>query len=282
MPIDRERLLALDIPERRFAYDERDTMLYALGIGFGSDPIDEDELRFVHEQDLHAAPTLATVIGWDRSWVPASGIDWPKVVHGDQRLIVHRPLAAAGSVVSRARVTEVAEKTSGSLVRVETRLHDASTGEAICTSSTGFFVRGGFSGVAAAKGPKPHQLPERAADVVLDAPTHRNQALLYRLSGDRNPQHAVPAVARAAGFPRPLLHGLCTYGFVCRAVLRSFCGFDPSRIAEFDARFSAPFFPGETLRIEMWRDGQVVSFRARCAERDSVVLDNGRAVLKAV
>lgn len=282
MAIDPERLLALEIPQRRFTYNERDTLLYALGVGFGSDPMDVDELSFVYEKNLKTAPTQATVVAWDRTWVPTSGIDWPKVVHGDQRLRMHRPLPAAGTVISSARVTDVLDKGSsaGALVRVETQLHDAASGDALCTSSTGFFARGdgGFSN-SVVKGPSFHPLPARAPDAVVDARTQPNQALLYRLSGDRNPLHAVPAVAQAAGFGRPVLHGLCSYGFACRAVLRSFCEFEPARIAEFDARFSAPMYAGETLRIEMWRDGTVVSFRARCIERDSIVLNNGRAVL---
>jgi acyl dehydratase len=282
MTIDYEDLLKLNIGNRRFTYTERDTMLYALGTGFGSDPMNAYELPFVYESALKASPTLATVIAWDRSWTPRSGIDWPKVVHGDQLLRIHKPLPAAGTIVSSANVTEIVDKGKerGAFVRVETRIRDAETGEALCTATTGFFARGdgGFSG-AVAKGPPCHLLPSRSPDATLDAKTRPDQALLYRLSGDRNPLHAVPSVAKTAGFARPVLHGLCTYGFACRAVLRSMCNLDPARITEFDARFSGVMFPGETLRFELWKDGNVVSFRARCIERDSIILDNGRAVL---
>ncbi|MGV3655704.1 MAG: MaoC/PaaZ C-terminal domain-containing protein [Noviherbaspirillum sp.] len=280
MAIHYEALMALDIPERVYSYTERDTMLYALGIGFGTDPMDEQELPFVHEHGLKAVPTLPMVATWDRDWVPRTGIDWLKVVHGDQRLRIHRPVPASATVVAASRVSEILDKGKdrGALVRVETVVRDKPTGTPLWTASSGFFARadGGFSGTRM-PGPAFHPIPARAPDAVLEAATSPNQALIYRLSGDRNPLHAVPEVARAAGFPRPVLHGLCTYGFACRAVLRAFCGLDPSRISSFDARFSAPMFAGETLRIDMWRDDGIVSFRARCVERDSIVLDNGRA-----
>jgi acyl dehydratase len=283
MAIEYQRLLDLEIRQREYSYTERDTMLYALGTGFGSDPMDAEELRFVYEQGLKTSPTQATVAAWDRTWVPRSGIDWPKVVHGDQRLVMHRTLPAAGTVTARSRVVDVLDKGEnvGAVVRVETRISDAVTGEPLCTTTSGFFARGGggFNG-SAMKGPQFHTVPTRTPDAMLDTRTQPNQALIYRLSGDQNPLHAVPAVAHAAGFPGPVLHGLCQYGIACRAVLKTMCDLDPSRIAEFDARFAAPMFPGETLCIEMWDDGDVVSFRGRCVERDSIVLDNGRALLR--
>ncbi|MDB5840839.1 MAG: 3-alpha,7-alpha, 12-alpha-trihydroxy-5-beta-cholest-24-enoyl-CoA hydratase [Herminiimonas sp.] len=283
MAINLEELLRLEIPQQQCSYTERDTMLYALGTGFGSDPMDAAELPFVYEDSLKASPTMGTVLAWDRSWTPRSGIDWPKVVHGDQRLTIHKPLPAAGTVISSARVLEVLDKgkDSGAVVRVETTIREASTGDPLCTATTGFFARGdgGFSG-SVMKGPEFHQLPARAPDSVFEAATHPAQALVYRLSGDRNPLHAVPAVAQAAGFPRPVLHGLCTYGIACRAILKTMCDLDPSRIVEFNARFSATLYPGESIRIEMWKDGNVVSFRALCIERGIVVLNNGKAVLR--
>jgi acyl dehydratase len=283
MAIDHQKLLDLEIPQREYTYTERDSMLYALGTGFGGDPMDTEELRFVYEQDMKASPTQATVVAWDRTWVPRTGIDWPKVVHGDQRLIVHRTLPAGGTVTARSRVVEVIDKGKdvGAVVRVETRISDAATGESLCTTTSGFFARGdgGFSS-SRMNGPQFHTIPARLPDAMLDTRTQPNQALIYRLSGDRNPLHAVPSVALAAGFHAPVLHGLCQYGIACRAVLKTICDLEPSRIAEFDARFSSPMFPGETLRIEIWKDGAVVSFRGRCVERDRIVLDNGRALLR--
>ena len=282
MTIDYPTLMALEIPDRSCSYGDRETMLYALGTGFGTDPMNTRELRFVHEDGLQAVPTMATVIGWDRSWIPRTGIHWPLVVHGDQTLRLHRPLPPAADVVTSARVAEVLDKgqSKGVLLRIETNARDARTDTPLWTASTGFFARGdgGFSG-GINKGPHFHPVPQRGPDAVLDAATQPNQALLYRLCGDRNPLHAVPAAAGAAGFPRPILHGLCTYGYACRAVMHAFCELDAARIIEIDARFSSPLFPGETVRVEMWQDGATISFRARCIERDRVVLDNGRALL---
>lgn len=272
--IDVDQLLALAIPARLCSYTERDTMLYALGVGFGSDPMDRDELRFVYEEGLKAVPTQATTVAWDRSWVPASGIDWPKVVHGEQLITMGQALQPSGDVVATARVSEVLDKGTGALVRVETQLKDALSEAWLCTTTTSFFVRGagGFS-AAASKGAARKPLPDRRPDATHEAQTFGHQALLYRLSGDRNPHHASPAAAEAGGFARPVLHGLCTYGLACRSVLRAFCNFEPARIAAFGARFSNPVFPGDTLRFDMWNDGDDVLLRGLCLQRGSVVIE---------
>jgi len=274
--------MALEIAKRSCKYDHRETILYALGTGFGSDPLDTRELRFVHDDYLQASPTMSTVLGWDRSWISRTGICWPLVVHGDQTLSIHRPLPPAAQIIARTPVIELIDKgpTAGAVLRVETSAHEEHTGEPFWTSTSGFFARGdgGFS-TKIDKGPRFHPIPNRAPDCAMETSTLPNQALLYGLSGDRNPLHAVPAVAIAAGYPKPILQGLCTYGYACRAVLHAYCMLDPARIAEFDARFSAPVFPGETIRVEMWTDDKTISFRVRAVERDALVLDNGRALL---
>jgi len=270
--IDPARLLALSPVPRRCVYGERDTMLYALGVGFGSDPMDEDDLRFVCESDgLKVAPTQATVLGWDRSWIPQTGIDWPKVIHGEQRIELGAPLAPAGEVLAEAHVSEVLYKGSGAVFRMQTRLTDAATGAWLCTSTTSFFVRdgGGFAPGAVPVAPR-RAWPVRAPDAVQDVQTFPNAALLYRLSGDRNVHHAIPSAARAGGFERPLLHGLSTYGYACRSVLRAFCGYDPGRLAALDARFRAPVFPGDACGFRCgWR-----AARCCCGE----VARRGRAL----
>jgi len=282
MTIRYEELINLAIPDRDYCYTERDAMLYALGTGFGADPMDSDELPFVYERGLKASPTLATVIAWDRSWIGCSKLNWPLVVHGDQRLTIHRAIRSHGAIVSSARVSEILDKGKGKglLVRVETTVRDKRTGVSLWTMSSGFFARGdGGIDRVPAQGSSVHLIPDRDADTVIEAHTQPNQALIYRLSGDMNPLHAVPQVAAQAGFSRPLLHGLCTYGFACRAVLRAYCKFQPERLKVFNARFSAPLFPGESMRIELWKDAEIVSFRVRCADDNRTVLDNGRAEL---
>jgi acyl dehydratase len=284
MPIIYDRLMGLKIPEATQTYTEKDAILYALGIGLGRDPLDEHELPFVYEQNLKLLPTFAAVLGWPGFWVSEldTGIDWVKVVAGEQGLVLHRPLARRGSVIGRTRVTEIIDKGAGkgALVYSERELIDGASGEKIATVTHTTFCRGdgGFGGPARAA-PPVHQIPERAPDLVCDRGTRPEAALIYRLSGDPNPLHADPAVAKAAGFPRPILHGLATFGVACHGILKCFCDHNPGRLKSISGRYSAPVFPGETIRTEMWRDGPVVSFRARVVERDVIALNNGRCEL---
>lgn len=287
MPIVYDQLVNLDLPAREFTYTERDSMLYSLSVGMGQDPMDEQELPFVFEKQLRALPGLATVITWDDSWTPKTGINYVMVVHGEQRITLHKPLAPAGRVTSKIRIKDVFDKGAGkgAIMLVENTITDAASGEKIATLLSTTFARGdgGFGGPARKPEelpPKPHAIPDRAPDTGVTLKTQANQALFYRLCGDRNPLHAQPAFASAAGFPRPILHGLCTYGIAVRAAVKAVCDHDPSRIADVNARFTAPVFPGETVHTDLWRDGNVVSFRARVTERDVVVLDHGRIELR--
>jgi acyl dehydratase len=286
MTIIYEKLLSLHIPDVVQPYSEKDAILYALGVGLGRDPMDEDELPFVYEKNLKVLPTFAAVLGWPGFWLRDldTGVDWVKLVAGEQALVLHRPLARRGTAIGRTRVTEIIDKGAGkgALVYSERALIDAASGERIATVTQTTFCRGdgGFGGPPRAA-PAPHALPQRAPDRVCDRPTRPEAALIYRLSGDPNPLHAEPAVARAAGFPRPILHGLATFGIACHAILKGFCDLDPAGLKAIGGRFSAPVFPGETIRTEMWRDGRIVSFRARVLERDVVALNNGRCKLAA-
>lgn len=283
MAIDRDRLLALAIPEVRQDYGPEQAILYALGCGAGVDPLDEADLPFVYEEGAFALlPSFATVLGHPGFWARAldSGIDWLRVVHGEQGLRLHRRLPPQGSVRGRSRVVEVLDKGEGrgALVYVERRLTDAEGG-LLATLTQTLFCRGdgGFGGPA---GParRPPAVPERPPERRCSLPTAPQAALIYRLSGDRNPLHADPAVARRAGFERPILHGLATFGLACRALLRSLCPDRPAALTAMDCRFSAPVYPGETVETEIWDLGEgAYAFRARVGER--VVLDSGRAEL---
>ena len=284
MPINYDKLLALRIPDVTQTYTERDAILYALGLGLGSDPLDENELAFVYEKNLKLMPTFATVLAWPGFWVRDldSGIDWVKVVAGEQGLVLHRPLEPRGTVIGRTRVIDVIDKGAGRGAHVYSvrELFERATGEKLATIASTTICRGdgGFGGPQRAS-PPAHQIPARPPDLICERATRPEAALIYRLSGDPNPLHADPAVARAAGFARPILHGLATFGIACHAILRSLCGHDPSRLSAISGRYSAPVFPGETIRTEIWRDGSVASFRARVVERDVVALDNGRCEL---
>ncbi|HLT77839.1 MAG TPA: MaoC/PaaZ C-terminal domain-containing protein [Ferrovibrio sp.] len=287
MPIVYDDLMRLDLPEREFSYTERDTMLYALSVGMGHDPMDLDELPFVYEKGLKALPSQATVITWDDSWVPRTGINFLMVVHGEQRVTLHRPLPTQGRIRSKVRVKDAFDKGAGkgAILLIENTIRDAESGELLATLLSTTFARGdgGFGGPARSPEdgpPQPHPIPDRAPDVGVTARTQPNQALFYRLCGDRNPLHADPAVAKAAGFPRPILHGLCTYGHAVRAVVKAACNHDPALVRHIEARFTAPVFPGETIHTEIWRDGNTVSFRARLMERDVIALDHGKVELR--
>jgi acyl dehydratase len=284
MAIDRDKLLAWPFEEVEQRYDERDTILYALGIGLGAEPTDPRQLRFVYEQGLQALPSMGVILGYPGFWLqdPRSGADWRRLVHGEQSLEILKPLPPSGTVLGMTRVLDVIDKgpDRGALVFTEREVRDKASGELLCRLSSTTFLRGdgGFGGPPGPV-PAPHSLPDRPADESCELATLPQAALIYRLSGDRNPLHADPEVAAKGGFPRPILHGLCTFGVAGHALLRTLCDYDPARLRSLQGRFTAPVFPGETIVTEIWRDGECVSFRASAKERGKVVLDHGKATI---
>ena len=283
MPIDYKTLINHHLPDVHQHVTPHDTILYALSVGFGQDPLDPRQLDFVdHHRALRAVPTMAVVLGHPGFWLadPATGVDAVQLVHGEQGLVLHRPLPASGEVIGRTRVTGLVDKGPGrgALLYSEKQLLLAATGERLATATSTTFLRGdgGFGGPSGPVHP-PHPMPDGPPDWTMDLATRPEQALLYRLNGDDTPLHADPAFAARAGLPRPLLHGLCTLGVVGHALLATLGGYDPERFQEMHLRFTAPVFPGETIRTEGWHDG---SFRARVVERDVVVVGNGRAMFR--
>lgn len=268
------------------SYTEKDAILYALGIGLGHDPLDEDQLNFVYEKNLKVFPTMGSVLGYPGFWMqdPRAGITWVKLVHGEQRMRFHKPFPTSGKVIGRSKITHVIDKGAdkGALVITERNLFDAADESLLATVAQTTFCRadGGF-GVS---DPAPEALPKvpaRDPDHVCTLPTLPQAALLYRLNADPNPLHVDPKVAADAGYPAPILHGLCSYGVVAHAIVKTLCGYDHTRLARFDARFSSPVYPGETLVVEMWEaDDGLVQFQAKVKERDIVVLANGVAGLR--
>jgi acyl dehydratase len=223
------------------------------------------------------------VLGYTGQWAknPETGIDWKLVLHGEQGLVIHKPLPAAGTVVGRTVIEEIVDKGAGKGALIYSRrdIRDRESGELLASLASTSFLRGD-GGFGWPPGPtKPvHELPQRAPDLTCDIPTLPQSALIYRLSGDYNPLHADPAIAKAAGFSRPILHGLCTFGVAGHALLRSLCGYDPARFKSMQVRFSSPVFPGETVRTEIWREGGgKFGFRCRIVERDIVAINNGLA-----
>ena len=284
MPIVPEKLLALDIPPVEHSYGPKDAMLYALGVGLGQDPMDQDQLAFVYEKHLKVLPTYAVVQAYTPYWLrqPDIGVTWTHVVHGEQGFTLHRPVKPEGTVIGKTRILDVIDKGEGrgALVFSERTITDKASGALLARLTQTTFCRadGGFGGPPRAA-PAPHALPERAPDLTCVLSTRPEMALIYRLSGDVNPLHADPEFARAGGFPRPILHGLATFGVAGHALLKSLCGYDPARLTGMAGRFSTPVYPGETIRTDIWRDGPAVSFRARVVERDVVAINNGIAVI---
>ncbi|BAT61392.1 MaoC like domain protein [Variibacter gotjawalensis] len=285
MLIARDKLVNHQFDDIEHTYSERDTILYALGLGLGADPLNRDQLKFVYEDGLKALPTMAVVLGYPGFWIkePEFGADWKKVLHGEQGVILYKPLPASGTVVGKHRVTEAYDKGAGkgAIMLSERDVYDKATGELLCKLTSTTFLRGdgGFGGPAGSA-PAPHAIPDRAPDTTTEIATLPQAALIYRLSGDYNPLHADPDVAKAGGFEAPILHGLCTFGVVGHALLKTIGKYDANAMKTMQVRFSAPVYPGETIVTEMWRDGNVVSFRAKVKERDIVVINNGKAEFK--
>ena len=281
---------------RTFTYGDKDVMLYALGVGMSRDPMDERELAFTYEKNLKVIPTAATVLA-SAMGRPARGADQVEqkpghrpsqinflmVVHGEQKVELHKPLPASGTFTAEGRTIGAYDKgkDKGAVIVNETVWTDEK-GEKVATLTGSTFARGdgGFGGPSEGQ-PEPHQIPDRKPDLSVEISTREDQALIYRLNGDRNPLHSDPDVAKRAGFPRPILHGLCTYGVTCRAVLQAITDYDPDQILSHQARFSAPVFPGDTITVDLWKDGKNISFEARVAARNATVIKNGLTVLRS-
>jgi acyl dehydratase len=284
MPLDPQKLRNWKFPEIEHTYTEKDTILYALGLGCGSDPDAPDDLRFVYEKSLLALPTMAVVLAYPGNWLESkeSTADYSKVLHGEQYLTLHRPIPPAGTVIGRGRIVDLLDKgkEKGAVLYAERTIFDKASGEAIATMTSAAMLRGdgGWGGKPGPQ-PAPHRVPESTPPAVVDLKTHANSALIYRLCGDRNPLHADPRAAAAGGFKTPILQGLCTFGVAGRALIGACCDGDPARLKSLQVRFSAPVFPGETIRTEMWPEDRRVSFRARVVERDVAVLNNGLAIV---
>ena len=261
-------------------WTSKDALLYALGVGAGAgDPLAELEFTTENSEGVtqRVLPTFAVVaesLGGAGGAGPSLG-DFPlhAVLHAEQSVTLHGELPVEGSVSLTSTVDGMYDKGRDAMIATRTRAQDAATGTPLYETSATIFVRGG-GGFGGDRGPSTQwALPDRPADSVVTYPTRTDQALLYRLSGDRNPLHSDPAVARAVGFERPILHGLCTYGFTGRALLHAVCDSDPARFAGMSARFSQPVLPGQELAVHVWREDHGYLFQTRVG--DTVVLDRG-------
>jgi acyl dehydratase len=272
MAIDPNAVGATGGPVER-SWTSKDCLLYALGVGAG-----EEELEFTTEKNQTVLPPMPVVLG-ARGAVPMQKIgkfNPAMLVHGEQAVFLSRPLSAEGTLKATGKIAAVYDKGKGAVIVTETESRDAASDELLFKTRSSVFIRGagGFGGDRGPSGPR-NVAPDRAPDHEVTYPTRPDQALLYRLSGDRNPLHSDPEFAKMAGFPKPILHGLCTYGFTGRALLHSLCDSDPARFKSMEGRFSKPVFPGEALTVRMWVDGKECIFQT-VNPTGEVVLDQGK------
>jgi acyl dehydratase len=271
--------------EVEISWGSDDCLLYAISVGAGVTDPTGFELEFTTENSSgivqRALPTMPVVLGM-RNPVSTSGtsplaklgsFDLAMLVHGEQGLTLHQPLPVSASAITQGRIAAIYDKGKAAVVVLETVARDKATGEPLFTSRNSMFIRG-EGGWGGDRGPSvKFSPPDRAPDHVVTYATRPDQALLYRLNGDRNPLHSDPQFATLAGFPKPILHGLCTYGFTGRALLHAVCGSDPGRVKSIDVRFSSPVMPGETLDVKIWVDGDRAQFQTFVGDR--CVIDGG-------
>ena len=275
MPINPDAVGSIGEPSE-FSWTSKDSLLYALGVGAGASDPTGFELEFTTENSNDitqtALPTQVVVMGGGRT--PGFGDFNPMfLLHAEQRITLHQPLPAEGTAVATGKVGEIYDKGKAALVYLETDVADAD-GNPMWSTRSGLFISG-EGGWGGDRGPSnTWELPDRDADQVVSYPTRTDQALLYRLNGDRNPLHSDPTFAAGAGFDTPILHGLCTYGFTGRALLHAACNSDPARFAGMGGRFKSPVIPGEVLEVHIWDQGDEVLFQTR-ATGDRVVFDGG-------
>ncbi|MEX1006481.1 MAG: MaoC/PaaZ C-terminal domain-containing protein [Acidimicrobiia bacterium] len=286
MPINPDAASAEPGPPTERSWNSKDALLYAVGVGAGSIDPTGFELEFTTEnsKDIQqrVLPTFAVIVGMGGSGMANIGtFNMAMLVHGEQAIELHREVPVDGKVSTTGKIIGVYDKGSAAVIVNESTSVDAATGEPLFTTRNSMFIRGegGFGGERGPSGPR-NVPPEREPDHTVTYQTRPDQTLTYRLSGDRNPLHSDPEFAKMGGFDRPILHGLCTYGFTGRALLHTLCDSDPARFKSMEARFSKPVYPGDALTVKMWIDGGEALFRTEVQNGD-VVIDQGRCTFLA-
>ncbi len=280
MPIDIDKALGAALPEKSYTWTDRDIILYHLGIGAGVPPTDEHELRYAYEGDLHVLGSFATIPPFETmmslGMIEGLDVNLGQILHGEQMVEIHRPIPTAGSVTQSGSVTGIYDKGKGALIVMEIVSVDQKTDQPLFTNRSSIFVRGegGFGGEGGP--PTVSRIPDSEPDFVVESPTLPQQALLYRMSsGDLNPLHADPGFAMFAGFERPILHGLCTYGIALKATVDAALDHQPELVTRYDARFSGVVYPGETVITRIWKADGGLALEATTSDRGDSVLSNG-------
>ena len=277
MPINYDEIMSMTSENVEISYSDKDSILYSLGVGLGNDPMNMAELKYVYENSQVALPSMATNFQYHSPLLLKANINFILVVHGEQKLSFTNPLPVSGDFISNAKVIGCYDKGAGkgAIIEVETTINQKKDNTEICKLVSTTFARGdgGFGGPESPKN-EIFKL-EGEPDFVHEIKTKPDQALIFRLSGDYNPLHSDPNFAKTAGFEKPILHGMCTYGIACRSVVESVCEGDAKRLKKFDCRFSSPVYPGETIVTEMWKNGSKVYYQSKVKERDKIVIKNG-------
>ena len=280
MPVDRDKALANPPRKGEGSYGKDDVILYHLGLGAGNPPTDANELQYTYEKNLKVLPTFAVVANTGGgSFMGMDGLDFDRrmMLHGEQEIVLHKPLPPEAKLSSEMRVKELYDKGNAALLIMETKAADEN-GEPLFTSLISLFLRGegGFGGPNAPKAG--NVAPERAPDGTIEVPTLPQQALIYRLCGDKNPLHADPEFAKMAGFDKPIIHGLCSYGLVCKAIVDHVLDGDVSKVAGYAARFAGVAFPGETYLVSYWKEGDQILVAANAKDRDGAKIISNAAI----
>ena len=282
MTINYDEIMNLTSENVEISYSDKDSILYSLGIGLGNDPMNLNELKYVYENSQSVLPSMATNFQYHSPLLLKTNINFIMVVHGEQRLSITNALPVSGDFIANAKVIGCYDKgpARGAIIEVETTVKNKKNNEEICKLVSTTFARGdgGFGGPDSPK--KEIFIPDGEPDYVSEVSTKPDQALIFRLSGDYNPLHSDPNFAKAAGFEKPILHGMCTYGIACRSLVNEICENDASKLERFDCRFSSPVYPGETIITEMWKKDKMIYFNSKVKERDKLVLKNGVSVIK--
>jgi acyl dehydratase len=284
MPIDPKQALGHELGESQVGYTRDQVILYHLGVGAGNPPTDANELEYTYEKNLKVLPSFGVIPTFGSmagmGSVPGLKFNFAMLLHGEQDLTVHQPIPPEARITNRARIAEIWDKGKAALVVLQVDTKDES-GRALFTNRFSLFLRGegGFGGEP---GPKVgNAAPERAPDGRAEVATLPQQALLYRLSGDKNPLHADPEFAKLGGFDRPILHGLCSYGITCKAVVDNVLGGDVAKVARYQARFAGVAYPGETYVVSWWREGKTILIETKSKQRDAAIITNAAITVRA-